>query len=186
VDNFVLIKNIDANLIDASGRTFLFYLTNYTSIFNVLQSDLPLNVNHLYQSHTFITLFFYKCADIMPIYIYRLIGALNKHNYDFNIISWHGISVFSAAFPKQRSKNKISSTKPVFPILRELIKNPTQKITIDVYWLSLLLNPEVMSYHYQASLRRTLACIMNREDYVSFLCKVIKKYQYMQKMTSSK
>lgn len=80
VDNFVLLKNIDTNIIDASDKTFLFYLTNYTSICNVLQSDLPLNVNHLYQSHTFITLFFIivliDCRNILVDSLKHLINTI--------------------------------------------------------------------------------------------------------------
>ena len=167
---FPEIKNkIDPKVVDDNNRNFYYYLKHHGDIIQILESNIDSDINHVDNNGmTFVT--YLACNNIFKNEsLANIVNCLRKTKYDFNNISKGGQSIFCCAlnattFEKQFSQAEILVQIPKFDIL------------IETTWLESLVKKNNQSYNNKINFKNLIISILNRNDYKSFLLRLINKY----------
>lgn len=163
---------IDCELINEINQTFIFKLKNLNEIITVLKSNLKININHLDKyNRTFVTNFAANhTLDIDDFS--KIIQILHKKKYNFNNVTNDNRSIFTFAF--NRNLNKEANI--AYGILQKLVVIPELDITIDLSWIRLLIEMTKNMYKSKIWIQMIIYHVLARNDCVSFMNNVIKKY----------
>lgn len=164
-------KKINGNLVDSHNQTFMFYIQKFNNITTVLRSDLDFNVNHTCKSGmTFLTSYL-RYNTLTRYQYYELLPLLQERNYNFNNVSTMNRSIFSAI-------SNLNTGTIDHEILKDLLNMPEIDVTIELTWLKLIIDNYGKSYNANAEFCNAMLIISIRNDYASFLFKLITKYIY--------
>ena len=162
---------IDPKIVDEYNKNFAYYIGNINDIIQLLESDFEFDVNHIaFNNLTFVTYFAINNTTTNKDMI-KLVDCLTKRKYNFNNVSMNDRSIFCLALNANSYVNKCELAKI-------LVSIPELDVLVETTWLKLLIKRNDNSYSNNESFNLLLASILIRDDYESFLCRLIHKYLY--------
>jgi ribosomal protein L30E len=165
IEMYKLMENLDFNSLDKNKETFLFRIqSDMIGYLNkVLNITDKIDINFQQNSRTFLMYIVNNHITKFTKDYYELIEILVRQNFDFNVKYITGHTVLSIA---------LAYNKHLVFHLADFMKIESYDITIEVYWLYLLLNnhyDHIHNYIYYIGLRK---------DYMSLLYRLFKSYSY--------